>query len=82
MSEKSAAKALKEKLFYKKVNGRQGADETLLKSVDEYCEGYKKFLDASKPSVRPQRMLSKWLKSVDLPRLSRVKSIMQEIRFM
>ena len=48
MSEKSAAKALKEKLFYKKVNGRQGADETLLKSVDNYCEGYKKFLDASK----------------------------------
>ena len=48
MSEKSAAKALKEKLFYKKVNGRQGADEALLKSVDDYCEGYKKFLDASK----------------------------------
>ncbi|MBQ2135839.1 MAG: aminopeptidase, partial [Clostridia bacterium] len=48
MSEKSAAKALKEKLFYKKVNGRQGADETLLKSVDDYCEGYKKFLNTSK----------------------------------
>ena len=48
MSEKSAAKALKEKLFYKKVNGRQGADEALLKSIDEYCEGYKSYLDASK----------------------------------
>lgn len=49
MSEKkSEFEVLKEKLFYKRKNGRLIADEAVLNKADEYCEGYKAFLDAAK----------------------------------
>lgn len=46
--EKSQAKLLQERLFSKKKNGmlRLSADE--VKSVDSFCENYKRFLDQSK----------------------------------
>jgi len=45
---KSQAELLKEKLFYKRRNGRLVSDEEVLAKADEYCEGYKSFLDAAK----------------------------------
>ncbi|MBR5473199.1 MAG: aminopeptidase [Clostridia bacterium] len=43
-----AVKELKEKLFYEKKNGLlKSSDETLSK-MQEYCEGYKAYLDAGK----------------------------------
>ncbi len=48
MSEKTAAQQLKEKLFLKRKNGRLTADDEVLNKSDEYCEGYKKFLDSAK----------------------------------
>ena len=48
MSEKTAAEQLKEKLFLKRKNGRLTADDEVLNKSDEYCEGYKKFLDSAK----------------------------------
>ena len=48
MSEKTEAELLREKLFKSNKNGRlEASDETLAKA-DEYCEGYKAFLDAAK----------------------------------
>ncbi len=48
MSEKLEAELLKEKLFKKNKNGRLEAGEDTLNKADEYCEGYKSFLDAAK----------------------------------
>lgn len=48
MSEKTAAEQLKEKLFLKRKNGRLTAADEVLNNSDEYCEGYKKFLDSAK----------------------------------
>lgn len=48
MSEKSKSEQLKESLFYKRKNGRLISDEETLKKADEYCEGYKSFLNAAK----------------------------------
>ena len=48
MSEKTQAEILREQLFNKKENGRQTATEEVLKSADDYCEGYKAFLDNAK----------------------------------
>ena len=48
MSEKTAAEQLKEKLFLKRKNGRLTAADEVLNKSDEYCEGYKKFLDSAK----------------------------------
>ena len=48
MSEKSKSEQLKEGLFYKRKNGRLVSSEETLKSADEYCEGYKSFLNAAK----------------------------------
>ncbi|MGN0492450.1 MAG: aminopeptidase [Acutalibacteraceae bacterium] len=48
MSEKSKSEQLKEGLFYKRKNGRLVSDEETLKRADEYCEGYKSFLNAAK----------------------------------
>ncbi len=45
---KTQAELLKEKLFYKRRNGRLVSDEEVLAKADEYCEGYKSFLDAAK----------------------------------
>ena len=45
---KSQAELLKEQLFYKRRNGRLTADEAVLNKADEYCEGYKAFLDKAK----------------------------------
>ena len=42
------AKELKEKLFYTNKNGLKGIDEALYSACEEYCEGYKKFLDKAK----------------------------------
>ncbi len=44
----SDVKNLKEQLFYNKKNGRKIVDESVLVKAQEYCEGYKAFLDASK----------------------------------
>lgn len=48
MSEKSQAELLREKLFKTNKNGRLTASDETLKKADEYCEGYKAFLDAAK----------------------------------
>ena len=48
MSEKSKSEELKESLFYKRKNGRLVSSEETLKKADEYCEGYKIFLDNAK----------------------------------
>lgn len=48
MSEKSKSEQLKEGLFYKRKNGRLVSSEETLKKADEYCEGYKNFLNAAK----------------------------------
>ncbi len=44
----SDIKKLKSDLFYTRKNGRQISDEKTLKTADDYCEGYKKFLDLAK----------------------------------
>ncbi len=44
----SDIKKLKEDLFYKRKNGRQISDENTLITADDYCEGYKEFLDLAK----------------------------------
>ncbi len=41
-------KNLKEKLFYEKKNGLLKADDDTLAKMQEYCEGYKAYLDAGK----------------------------------
>ena len=49
MSEKkSPAELLREELFLKRENGRLTADDGVLSAADDYCEGYKKFLDTAK----------------------------------
>ena len=48
MSEKTEVELLKEKLFKSNKNGRLEASEETLNKADEYCEGYKAFLDAAK----------------------------------
>lgn len=42
------AKSLKEKLFNSKKNGVLAVSDDVIKMAEEYAEGYKKFLDASK----------------------------------
>lgn len=46
--EKSAAKLRQEELFLKKENGYDKMDEASLAAMNEYCEGYKHFLDNAK----------------------------------
>ena len=41
-------KKLKEKLFYEKKNGLLKVDENTLDKIQEYCEGYKEYLDKAK----------------------------------
>ena len=48
MAEKTASEELKERLFYKRKNGRLSSDEKILEQADVYCEGYKEFLDRAK----------------------------------
>ncbi len=45
---KSKGKELQEKLFTQKKNGILKLSDAEIKKVDEFCEGYKKFLDAGK----------------------------------
>ena len=42
------AKELKEKLYYQKKNGLLKVEDTTLKAMNDYCEGYKSFLDDAK----------------------------------
>ncbi|MBE6787987.1 MAG: aminopeptidase [Ruminococcaceae bacterium] len=44
----SDIKKLKEDLFYQRKNGRQISDEKTLETAQEYCDGYKRFLDNAK----------------------------------
>ena len=44
----SDIKTLKEQLFYAPKNGLKTADNNLLNAISDYCEDYKKFLDAAK----------------------------------
>ena len=46
--EKSAAKLLQEKLFMEKKNSGLIMSEEEMKKADEFCEGYKSFLDKGK----------------------------------
>lgn len=46
--EKNVAKELKEKLFNNRKNGLLEASEETIKKANEYCEGYKKYLDCGK----------------------------------
>lgn len=43
-----AIKELREKLFYEKKNGLLKVDDATLDKMQEYCEGYKSYLDAGK----------------------------------
>ncbi|MBQ8740219.1 MAG: aminopeptidase [Clostridia bacterium] len=43
-----AVKDLKEKLFYEKKNGLLKVDDATLNKMQEYCEGYKAYLDKAK----------------------------------
>jgi len=47
-NEKSPSEALKEQLFYKPKNATVTLDEAEIKAADEYCDGYKKFLNTAK----------------------------------
>lgn len=48
MSQAQKSEELKERLFYKRKNGRLYADEETVKQADDYCEGYKRFLNQAK----------------------------------
>lgn len=48
IEEKSEGAVLKEKLFNERKNGRITSDEATLNAAQEYCDGYKKFLDDAK----------------------------------
>lgn len=48
MTEQITAEQLREQLFIGKKNGRLKADQQTLKAADEYCEGYKSFLNRAK----------------------------------
>jgi len=48
MAEKTKAEELKEQLFLKRENGRIKADDAVLSEADNYCQGYKTFLDNAK----------------------------------
>ena len=41
-------KELKEKLFYEKKNGLLKVDDAVLGKMQDYCEGYKAYLDAAR----------------------------------
>ncbi len=43
-----AVKELREKLFYEKKNGLLKVDDVILEKIQEYCEGYKAYLDNAK----------------------------------
>ena len=45
---KSMAESLKEELFLKRKNGRLILDDDALLECDNYCEGYKTYLDGAK----------------------------------
>ncbi len=45
---KDAVKELKDKLFYQRKNGLLKADEQTITQAQEYCEGYKQFLNDAK----------------------------------
>lgn len=46
--EKTAAELRREELFLEKKNGYDRMDEASIAAMNEYCEGYKKFLDHAK----------------------------------
>ena len=48
MSEKIGYEQLKENLFIERKNGRLKSGDEILSAADEFCEGYKKFLDSAK----------------------------------
>ncbi len=48
MPEKTQAEILREQLFLNRKNGRLISDDSVLNAADEFCEGYKKFLDSAK----------------------------------
>lgn len=48
MEEKTKAKELKETLFLKRENAYAAMSEDALQKADEFCGGYRKFLDAAK----------------------------------
>ena len=47
-SEKTVSEQLKEEILMKKENGTLKLDDVTINQADEFCEGYKKFLDRSK----------------------------------
>ena len=42
------AEQLKDRLYYKRKNGRLVSSDETLNKADEYCEGYKSFLNKAK----------------------------------
>ncbi len=48
MSEKTQAEALKEQLFLKRENGLLSAKDETISAANDFCEGYKKYLDDAK----------------------------------
>ena len=48
MSEKLIAAQLKEELFLNRKNGALVIDEEEIKKADDFCEGYKAYLDTGK----------------------------------
>ena len=54
----SDIKELKEQLFLTKKNGRLIEDDVVLAKADEYCEGYKAFLDIAKTEREAKKAAS------------------------
>ena len=48
MADKTMYEELKENLFLKKQNGRLLSEDAVLLAADQFCEGYKKYLDNAK----------------------------------
>ncbi len=50
--EKTQAQLLKEQLLIELKNAGERMTDEELDAADRFCEGYKRFLDAAKPSAR------------------------------
>ena len=74
MSEKSASKILKEKLFYQKKNGLEKADDKIVNAAMEYCEGYKQFLNDAKTEREAVKVAIKMAEEKGFCRFDRNKS--------
>ena len=71
MEKTSKAKELKEKLFLKRKNTYEEMTEEEIEKAEEFCEGYKEFLDAAKTEREACNEAEELLKAMDLRLLIR-----------